>query len=203
MADHEEDIYQLKKQTDEVLAAISKHDPYNAAMATQMQSGLSGLGITPVPLGMQTSVSWKGIKSKPDITAGGKTKSWSDWRDVNQGILGTDEGATGLDEIAMTQHKQGYVLNIDPVKTMTGLLGVLSPNLTATGGTGLGDALVGSGIAQKIGTGTGNTALLQANTNNSVKALAQYYTGRVKEIFERISAGLVGIEGLTDEDDPL
>ena len=201
MADHEEDIYQLEKQTDEALTAISKHDPYNAAMATQMQSGLSGLGITPVPLGMQTSVSWKGIKSKPDITAGGKTKSWSDWRDVNKGILGTDKGATGLDEIAMQQHKQGYVLNIDPVKTMTGLLGALSPNVS--GATEWGPPAGGESIAHKIGAKTKNAALLKANTDNSVKVLAKYYTGRVKEVFERISAGLGGIPGITDEDDPL
>jgi hypothetical protein len=194
--DSVDDIY---KQSEEALAAASQHDLYNAAQNAKMQSQLEALGVVPVPPGMQGIGFW----AEDDITSGDETKSWSKWRDLNQGILATDEGATGLDDIAMKQMKQGHALGIDPVKTMTGLLGVLSPNLTATGGTGIGDALVGSGIAQKIGTGTGNTALLQANTNNSVKALAQYYTGRVKEIFERISAGLVGIEGLTDEDDPL
>ena len=201
MSEHDEDVDKLKKQTNEVLADISKHDPYNAAMATQMQSGLSGLGITPVPPGMQTSVSWKGIKSKPDITSGNKTLDWSDWRDINRDILATDEGSTGLDKIAMQQMKQGYVLNIDPEKTMAGLLGVLTPSVS--GFTKQGPPNVGETIAQKIGGVTKNTALLKANTDNSVKVLAKYYTGRVKEVFERISAGLEGIPGITDEDDPL
>jgi hypothetical protein len=178
--DSVDDIY---KQSEEALAAASQHDLYNAAQNAKMQSQLEALGVIPVEEG----IVWGGSKK----------------RDKNQALLATDAGAAGLDKIAMKQMKQGYALGIDPLSTMGGLLGVLSPNLTVTGGTDIGDALVGSGIAQKVGFKTKNTALMEANTNNAIGSLARYYTGRVKEVFERISAGLEGIEGLTDEDDPL
>ena len=165
--------------------------------ADEIRARLLGLGIVTVPSGFQGF--WPA--KKPDITSGSKTRSWSDWRDLNREALEDTGAAQTLDDIAMEQMKQGYVQGIDPTKTIGGLLGMIAPNLS--GGGGLATSSVGESMAQKIGVATGNTALLKANTDNSVKVLAEYYTGRVKEVFERISAGLEGIPGITDEDDPL
>jgi hypothetical protein len=165
--------------------------------ADEIKARLLNLGIVTVPSGFQGF--WPA--KQPDITSGEKTKSWSDWRDLNKEALEAGGAAKVLDGIAMKQMLQGNAQGIDPTKTISGLLGILAPNLS--GATELGPPNVGAAMAQKIGMATENTGLLKANSDNAISKLAEYYTGRVEDVLGRISASLEGIEGITDEDDPL
>ena len=75
----------------------------------------------------------------------GKSKK----RDENAARLAAYEGYTGLDKAAMDFMKQGYNVE-DPTKTMTGLLGVLAPNLS-----GAPKVLSVPRIATKVASQTG------------------------------------------------
>ena len=116
----------------------------------------SSTGITPV---------------KPGIGFG-KSKV----RDENKARLAAYEGYTSLDKLAMDAMKQGYNVE-DPTKTMTGLLGVLSPNLSFAS-----QDVAAPRIATKVAMDTGIIPKTEeTNIPGIIAMLAGSYTDRIND----------------------
>ena len=101
-------------------------------------------------------------------------------RDRNAEILAEFKGYTGLDKIAMDAMKQGYNVE-DPTKTMTGLLGALSPELT-----GAPKFLSRPRIATKVAMNIGLVPKTEeTNIPGIIALLAGSYTDRIKDYLDR------------------
>ena len=119
----------------------------------------SSTGITPV---------------KPGIGFG-KSKV----RDENKARLAAYEGYTSLDKLAMDAMKQGYNVE-DPTKTMTGLLGVLSPNLSFAS-----QDVAAPRIATKVAMDTGIIPKTEeTNIPGIIAMLAGSYTDRINDYLQ-------------------
>ena len=119
----------------------------------------SSTGITPV---------------KPGIGFG-KSKV----RDENKARLAAYEGYTSLDKLAMDAMKQGYNVE-DPTKTMTGLLGVLSPKLSFAS-----QDVAAPRIATKVAMDTGIIPKTEeTNIPGIIAMLAGSYTDRINDYLQ-------------------
>ena len=122
----------------------------------------STTGMTPVKSGFD----WIGSKK-------------SEARDKNIGILSSYQGYTALDKLAMDAMKQGYNVE-DPTKTMTGLLGVLSPNLSFAS-----QDVAAPRIATKVAQDTGIIPKTEeTNIPGIIAMLAGSYTDRINDYLQ-------------------
>ena len=101
-------------------------------------------------------------------------------RDENRARLASYEGYTALDKLAMDAMKRGYNVE-DPTKTMTGLLGVLSPNLSFAS-----QDVAAPRIATKVAMDTGIIPKTEeTNIPGIIAMLAGSYTDRIKDYLDR------------------
>ena len=119
-------------------------------------------------------------------------------RDENIARLASYEGYTALDKLAMDAMKQGYNVE-DPTKTMTGLLGALSPNLSFAS-----QDVAAPRIATKVAMDTGLIPKTEeTNIPGIIALLAGSYTDRIQDYltnFQDLPDIRAAVESVDDED---